>query len=434
MLNLKLVPNRLLLASLALLAAHCSSSGGDTDSHVGTGGSANDGAPMVRDAGAPEWRDGEIDAGPNRSPLCGVIGCFPGNLSACGPAMSTEAGQYGGEPARDAGADANARADATAALDAAREAARSDGGAVVDARFRDAVSESAPANDVAVIARADASGAPADPSDASAADSARDDASADASGFSADAARSADGASSVDVSVSVSAIDAQATVDVSADAGDAPPDLADPRTVTDAAAPPPAPDPGAMSCHIRPASTGVVTSCEPFGASGDGDACNDSTDCEAALACVDVNNKTVCRPLRCALPIACPPGTFYREAPLRADGVTRTDLLVPVCVPDDHCEVLAATNPCPAGEVCTVVGTAGETSCVVPGRAGPGDACDDANRCGDGLVCTKHKNTCVKLCHIGMAKDECMGGACEGGNNSLPDNIGVCVGEVTATE
>ena len=375
---------------------------------------------VTRDDSAPPSQDAAVDAAPNRNPLCGLVGCFPGNLSACGTPTDPDAGPYGGLPldagASD-GADGHASDAAAPTADAAAPSsdaaatnnadAHASADAASDASVRDASvggERNAPfdagTSDISLVPAFDSSTAiRLDASDA-------DNAMSDASGVN-DATMTASDAGSI----------------ISEDASDARPSRASDAGPIEPVIP--------KSCQVKFANAGVVTSCEPYGTQTEGAACNDSSECEASLACVDVKKGSgVCRPLRCALPISCPPGTFYREAPLRADGVTRKDMLVPVCLPDDHCAVLAEHNPCDPGEVCAIVGTEGETSCVVPGTAGVDDPCDDAKRCSDGLVCTKHKNTCVKLCHVERGNAECMQGACEGGNKSLPADLGICVGEV----
>ena len=184
-----------------------------------------------------------------------------------------------------------------------------------------------------------------------------------------------------------------------------------------------------QSCYVKLGAAGVVTECSPAGAGVAGDACDDSSACGAGLACVDVSQKTVCRPFSCAVPVQCTAGSFYQEAPLRVLGVTDTTIKVPVCLPNDHCELLAVPNPCAPGLVCAVVGNLGETSCIAPGTAKVDEPCDDTNRCAEGLICSKLKNQCLKICHVASPPAmECPGGACQGGNLSLPKDFGICVG------
>jgi len=188
-----------------------------------------------------------------------------------------------------------------------------------------------------------------------------------------------------------------------------------------------------QSCYLKPVAGGVMTECAPVGTGIAGNDCTDSSDCGSNLACVEVNQKPVCRPFSCALPAKCPSGSFYQLAPLRVAGATMADLMVPVCLPNDHCALLSdATPPCPSGQVCTLVGSEGETTCRAPGTAKVGDTCDDVTTlCAEGLTCSKQKNQCLKVCHVAGGATECPGGTCQGGNRSLPDGIGICVGETS---
>src|SRR5260221_10890676 len=311
---------------------------------------SNDSAPIY----GPDGTNG-LDAGPSRSPLCGTVGCYPGNPSACGATLPADAAGPNGPD-----------------LDA------SDAAADDDATQGDA--------------------APGSPADASG------DARLDGSSQSIDAASE----SSADVSLDPSSA-SDATVDIGA---------------TDEPKEP-------QSCYVKPSGASVVTECAPVGQGEEGSPCQDSSDCGALLACVDVNQNPVCRPFSCALPAKCPAGSgaFPQQVPLRVLGTTLPDVKVPVCLPNDHCVLLFKPNPCPQGQACAIVGAEGETTCVVPGVGKLGDACDDqAKLCAAGLVCSKLKNQCLQLCHIGAAMTECVGGTCQGGNRSLPDGFGICVG------
>ncbi len=191
-----------------------------------------------------------------------------------------------------------------------------------------------------------------------------------------------------------------------------------------------------QSCYIQPAEAGagVATQCAPVGQIGEGGACLDSSDCIALYACVDVDGDHaggVCRQISCALPIMCASGFFYQRASLRVAGMTRDDLEVPVCLPNDHCTPLAPTNPCTKPlTVCAVVGSGGETGCVIPGAGKQGDPCAEDSRCAEGLLCSKFNNQCVHLCHVAADVTECAGGTCQGGNKSIPEGFGICVGEI----
>ena len=333
------------------------------------------------------------DTGISRSPLCGTTGCYPGNWNACGPVplplfpTSSYSAQHAADDASDGSNDAT-----DGAADAGTDAADAPGSK-------------------------DANG-----------DSCRDDASGDAGH---------------DVSVDV---EPDTTEDATAEPiPDAPEDASQERD----AIPPPVADASsdsggrgdaltdigvdepriAQSCYIRPApTTGVVTECAPVGPGLEGSACNDSRECGALMACVDVDGKPVCSTVSCALPHACLKGTYYQEAPLRATGTTRYDLNVPVCLPVDLCTLLVP-NACPDGKACVVVGNEGETTCLVPGSRKVGESCNETELCAEGLLCAKVSNECVKICRVAAGSSDCPTGTCQGGNRSLPDGFGVCVGQ-----
>jgi hypothetical protein len=186
------------------------------------------------------------------------------------------------------------------------------------------------------------------------------------------------------------------------------------------------------SCYVKPSNatpgSNVATECAPVGQGAVGSACQDSSDCGALLACVDVAGKATCRRFSCAIPTQCPAGSFYQLEPLRVSGATMSDVQVPVCLPTDHCDFRAMPSSCPRGQVCAVVGSEGDTTCVVPGSAKLGDPCDDLTFCAEGLVCSKQKNQCLKICRVAAGMTECSGGMCQGGNRSLPYGFGICVG------
>jgi len=310
------------------------------------------------------------DVAPPRNPLCGISGCLPDNPTACGAPPPPDSGTPGDIVDQDAGASADANADG---------------------------------------------GAPVTGSDAS-------DASSDGGG--SDASISSDGSMSSDASLSSDSVpggrdaSAEPSVETRADADAA---------STDEPKPPSPP----QSCYVHPSGDSVIAECAAVGARGVGDACDDSRDCGFSLACVELDGQPTCRRFSCAVPADCAAQTYYQLEPLRVAGVTLKNVQVPVCVPTTPCELLAPdAGTCQKdGRVCAVVGTHGDTTCVVPGTGKLGDACDDPmNACGEGLVCSKLKNQCLQICHVSMGSMECPGGTCQGGNRSLPDGFGICVG------
>jgi hypothetical protein len=338
-------------AIFALGVAACSASGdglGRLGCPISSYNCIAPGPDSGADAPSPPQPDAaSSDAAASRSSLCGVVGCFPGNPSACG---------------------------ATPEPDAATWWTRAE----VDATFDDAQTENAPSH----------------------ADASEDASRADASPV--------------------------------ADSGPAPPDgsviLPDARAdvgATDEPKP-------QRSCYVRPADgvpgTKVVSECAPVGPGSVGSDCQDSSDCGAGLGCVDVKGKSTCREFSCALPTSCSKGSFYQLAALRVSGATLADVKVPVCLPTDNCDLMADAKACPSGQVCAVVGSEGDTTCIVQGTAKLGEPCDDLNFCAQGLVCSKLKNQCLKICRTSAGASECPGGACQGGNRSVPEGFGICVG------
>jgi hypothetical protein len=345
---------------------------------------------------APSPPDGVVaDSGPSRSPLCGTTGCFPGNWNACGPAAFPDAAFLAWSAPDDA-ADSTDVLVADAALDAATDSG-------------DAPSTPDAGTDVCRDGTHDASSPP--------------DVLVD---------------TTVPIDATADAV-SEPSPDATEDTADAPPPTVDASTPPDAGGQGDATvDMGTsdeprilQGCYIKPAAAGVVTECAPVGPGVDGSACNDSRECGALLACVEVDQRAACRPVSCGLPPLCLKGTYYEEAPLRAMGATRRDLNVPVCLPADNCTLLVQPSPCPAGKVCAVVGNEGETTCTEPGSASLGEACDETGRCAEGLLCSRFSNQCVKICHVDRL-GECTNGTCQGGNRSLPDGFGICVGQTPA--
>jgi hypothetical protein len=344
---------------------------------------ANPCVPPHYDAGAdgygfpPPLDATQQEAAVTRNPLCGTVGCFPGTT----PCVTTTPSDAGSQPEHvdDAAPISNA--------DAASDSVS----------YRDGGSEGGPSDD-----GSSDGGSPVVSPDASVYDASSDAGGHDAS-ISSDSAPAPAADGSADASVRY-----DAPIDVGA---------------TDEPTPP-------QSCIIRPMGATVVTRCVPIGAGGDGDACEDSSECGQSLACVDVDGTPTCRPFSCQVPAQCLPKSYYQVEPLRESGVTMGDVMVPVCVPTVPCELLAKPSSCKKqGQVCAIVGGEGDTTCVFPGTGKLGDPCDDPmNACGEGLVCSKLKNQCLQICHVGAGATECPGGRCEGGNRSLPPGFGICVG------
>jgi hypothetical protein len=335
------------------------------------------------------------DSAPRRSPLCGTTGCFPSNPSACGSTSVFDAAYATAiaSPQDDAASDSIVTADAAV-----------DGEAGLDGS-EDTGSLDAHTDECSADGPADA----ATPDDASL-DSGAPDAPEDAAGPETGPEASVD-AGAPPLPDASTPRDAGTAIDSTSDLG-----VSDEPKIT-------------QSCYIKPASTGIVTACAPVGPGVQGSACDDSLECGPLLMCVELDGKPSCQLVICALPPECVKGTFYREAPLRTNSVTRQDIPVPLCVPTDNCTLLAPQNPCPSGKVCAVVGREGETTCLEPGLAKVGESCDETKGCAEGLLCSGFSNQCVKICHVDDGVNECPTGTCQGGNRSLPDGFGICVGQ-----
>jgi hypothetical protein len=333
-------------AIFALGVAACSASGeglGRLGCPISSYNCVAPGPDSGADAPSPPPADSAPgDAAASRSSLCGVVGCFPGNPSACGATPEPDAAFW-----TRAGLD-DAQVEGASHADASEDASRADASPAADS-----------------------------------------------------------GPASPDGSVIL-------PPDARADVG---------------AADEPKPQ---RSCYVRPADsvpgTKVVSECAPVGPGAVGSDCQDSSDCGAGMACVDVKGKSTCREFSCALPTSCSKRSYYQLAALRVSGATIADVKVPVCLPTDNCDLMADAKACQSGLVCAVVGSEGDTTCIVEGTAKLGEPCDDLNFCAQGLVCSKSKNQCLKICRTSAGAAECPGGACQGGNLSVPDGFGICVG------
>jgi len=120
-------------------------------------------------------------------------------------------------------------------------------------------------------------------------------------------------------------------------------------------------------------------------------------------ACVEVNGKRSAA----RSPAHCPrvPGRqlFYQLAPLSRCGLTLINVNIPVCLPNDRCELLSSTTRVSDRVRGARRRKGSETSCVHTGTAKPGDACDDARRCAEGLICSSHEPVPPNL-HVAPAR------------------------------
>lgn len=177
------------------------------------------------------------------------------------------------------------------------------------------------------------------------------------------------------------------------------------------------------ACALTPALGGALAACVPVGTFGEGEPCKTADNCAVALGCVATPNGGVCRSYCCGDVELCPASTYCDLRPMAEDTINAPPISIPVCVPAMSCELLNDEMTCPPSLTCTIVRADGTTSCVVPGSGGLNEPCP----CAAGYICSKLKNECKKLCHIGQDAIDCAGaGTCLGGGVGYPDGFGVC--------
>jgi hypothetical protein len=177
-----------------------------------------------------------------------------------------------------------------------------------------------------------------------------------------------------------------------------------------------------LTCQIVANGTASEAKCVLVdGLSGENGPCTASTDCSPGLGCGQVGSTGLCHAYCCGDPDACPSGTLCQATPMVKTG----EVSIPLCIPVPSCELLSDTPSCPAGQACAIVRTDGTRTCV---DVGSGDQTGAACPCAQGFMCSPTTQTCIKLCHIGGASDECGLGTCTGGLSQFPAGIGYCVG------
>jgi hypothetical protein len=184
---------------------------------------------------------------------------------------------------------------------------------------------------------------------------------------------------------------------------------------------------GAGDCHLAVAEDDSTSgACTSPGSSPAGGPCLASADCAAGLGCVESG---ICRPYCCSNLEACPNDITYCTPRFMHAGDVPPGVTIPaipVCIPATPC-MLLDDSTCTAGETCTIVRANGATSCVVPGTAVAGSACEHVEDCAPGHYCALEARTCQRLCRLGHA-DDCMSPeACQSGDQALTEGYGVCV-------
>lgn len=177
-----------------------------------------------------------------------------------------------------------------------------------------------------------------------------------------------------------------------------------------------------VSCQIVPTENGASAQCLKPGSFQTGDPCTRASDCAPGLGCALTGSSVgSCRPYCCGAVEACPEDTYCAPAPMADDTMNAAPLAIPVCIPATECTLLDDTS-CTEGLTCTLVREDGTTSCVEPGAG----LLDDPCPCAAGYLCVAAFKKCLALCHTGGS--DCPDGMfCQGGADSFPDGIGVCV-------
>lgn len=195
-----------------------------------------------------------------------------------------------------------------------------------------------------------------------------------------------------------------------------------------------------FACTVSYEQDLLRAACQAAGTGGIDAPCLTTRDCAPGLACTGDEYAAQCRPYCCAGNVACSKGSYCAERPLRIAQAGKT-LSVPVCVVADQCD-LSQPYPCPASlqskglctckdpeTACAVVRGDGTTSCIKPGTGKVGEDCP----CAWDHICSQATGKCLKLCSTTSLADACSGGKCQASAN-LPEDFGVCVGEVRSDE
>lgn len=186
-----------------------------------------------------------------------------------------------------------------------------------------------------------------------------------------------------------------------------------------------------LGCQLIKKAGETRRSCEVAG-TGELDApCLSSAHCAPGFACVGEGASGLCRPYCCRGDQAsCSAGTYCVAR--RVIGAS-DELMAPVCARADQCK-LTEEYPCPEGTqcqcgegtACVAVRSDGTTSCVAPGTAKKGEACDGPFSCSWGHVCSFSRG-CLKLCSTVSTRDQCEPGEFCQALAGFTDDVGVCL-------
>jgi len=174
-----------------------------------------------------------------------------------------------------------------------------------------------------------------------------------------------------------------------------------------------------------------VASCVAPTSGARGAACTTTEACGTGLACF----RTARGAVGVCDRVCCPGGTDCAAPEVCGGDGALVDGTVSSwgrCLAPRTCTLLEVTS-CPDREACYVVGSEGQTECLVAGTAIEGDACAAPNDCAVGLVCAgAFGRACARLCRLGLMEDPCGAGAMCVRQAYTPESIGVCVASSAA--
>ncbi len=162
-----------------------------------------------------------------------------------------------------------------------------------------------------------------------------------------------------------------------------------------------------------------------------GTPCTTTETCGAGLACFrsTAGAAGVCDRVCCPGGADCPASEVCGGDGALVDGTVTSwgRCLAPLA-----CTLLEPMT-CPDREACYVVGSGGETACLVAGTAIEGDACASPNDCAAGLVCAgAFERACARLCRLGGVEERCGAAEMCVRQAYTPDGVGVCVASSAA--
>ena len=180
------------------------------------------------------------------------------------------------------------------------------------------------------------------------------------------------------------------------------------------------------TCALR----GEEAACVVPARGGRGEPCTNVESCGTGLACFRTDGRAgVCDRVCCPGAASCSGTEVCGGDGVLVDGTISS---WGRCLAPRACALLEDAA-CPDREACYVVGSGGETECLLAGTALEGDACAAPNDCASGLVCAgAFERACARLCRLGLMEDPCGAGAMCVRQAYTPETVGVCVASSSA--